>query len=89
MGNRWVVAHQINQGACNPSGIARALVEACDEAMAEHKDTKAVCEDSAINVIVGQLAFLCGLSLGPDSVAMATVENKYNEWCRQGGERTC
>lgn len=43
-------------GACNPSGIARALVAACDEARADGVQQR---EDPAVRLIVHQLAFLC------------------------------
>jgi hypothetical protein len=44
-------------GACNPAGIARALVRACDEVIAEHGFQR---DDAAVVLIVHQLAYLCG-----------------------------
>ena len=45
----------IQQGACNPSGIARSLVEACSECIAEGVSQR---EDPAVRLIVHQLAHL-------------------------------
>ena len=50
----------IQQGACNPSGVARALVQAIDEARAECSDTDSVRRDPAVRLICHQLAFLLG-----------------------------
>jgi len=51
----------IQQGACNPSGVARALVRAIDEAREENPDTDAVRADPACRLICHQLAFLMGV----------------------------
>ena len=56
--NRFYDAYMIQQGACNPAGIARALVTACDQAMADHQSTDRVRNDPAVRLIVHQLAFL-------------------------------
>ena len=47
-------------GACNPSGIALALAEACRE-IREHETspTAALCHDPAIRLMVYQLASIC------------------------------
>ena len=52
-----------NLGACNPSGIALSIVEACQEMRAEptHTGTQEICEDPAIRAMVYQLAYICGL----------------------------
>lgn len=60
--NRFWNAHMIQQGACNPSGIARALVEACDQANAELDGTDSVRRDPAVRLICHQLASLLNLS---------------------------
>jgi hypothetical protein len=62
MRNRFWDAYMIQQGACNPSGIARSLVEACDSAMAEHKSTDEVRSDPAVRMIAHQLAYLLNLN---------------------------
>jgi hypothetical protein len=46
----------IQRGASNPSGVARSLVAAIDEARAENKDP---AQDPAVRLIVHQLAHLC------------------------------
>jgi hypothetical protein len=52
----------IQQGACNPSGIARSLVEAIDSARADCADTDSVRKDPAVRMIAHQLAFLLNLA---------------------------
>ena len=53
----------INPGASNPSGVALAIVDACRE-MREHQslDTKSICRDPAIRLMVYQLAHLVGVA---------------------------
>jgi hypothetical protein len=43
----------INPGACNPSGVALSIADACRE-MREHEkaDTKTICHDAAIRLMV-------------------------------------
>lgn len=48
----------ISDGACNVRGIARSLVEAADAAAHERGRQE---KDSAVRLIVDQLAFLCGV----------------------------
>jgi hypothetical protein len=48
----------ISDGACNPSGIARSLVEACDDVRIERLTPS---EDAAIKLIVSQLAYIVGI----------------------------
>lgn len=59
--NRFWDAYGIQQGACNPSGIARSLVTAIDEARAENSDTASLCADPAVRMIVHQLAHILNL----------------------------
>jgi hypothetical protein len=49
----------INPGACNPSGVALSIADACRE-IREHEDvdTKRICQDPAIRLMVYQLAHL-------------------------------
>ena len=49
----------INPGACNPSRVALSIADACRE-MREHEsvDTKSICQDPAIRLMVFQLAHL-------------------------------
>jgi hypothetical protein len=46
-------------GACNPSGIAHSIVEACADCRAEGLGTAQIAADPAIRAMVYQLAFLC------------------------------
>jgi hypothetical protein len=45
----------VNPGACNPSGIANAIVEACRE-IRDHEPTASTARDPAIRLMVYQLA---------------------------------
>ncbi len=58
----------IQQGACNPSGIARALVAACDEARSAGV---APSEDPAVKLIVHQMAFIVGVPTCEDGLGYA------------------
>jgi hypothetical protein len=53
----------INPGACNPSGVALSIADACRE-MREHDkvDTKSICQDPAVRLMVYQLAHLFGVA---------------------------
>src|SRR6266851_4202896 len=53
----------VNPGACNPSGCALSIVEACRE-MRQHENagTRALCNDPAIRLMVYQLASICGVA---------------------------
>jgi hypothetical protein len=54
--NRFDDAIAIQAGACNPSGIARALVRAINQCRDESVQARG---DPAVRLIVHQLAFLC------------------------------
>ena len=60
--NRFDDALAIQQGACNPSGVARALVRAINACYAENADTPDVRNDPAVRLICHQLAFLLAVS---------------------------
>lgn len=51
----------IQQGACNPSGIALSIVDACKEIRGEpgHTGTAQITGDAAIRLMVHQLAHIC------------------------------
>jgi len=53
----------VNPGACNPSGVAFSIADACRE-MREHEqsDSKTICQDPAIRLMVYQLASLFGVA---------------------------
>lgn len=62
MAKRHSDALFISDGACNPSGIAHSIMEACREIRGEpgHTGTDQIRNDPAIKLMVHQLAFLCG-----------------------------
>jgi len=51
----------VNPGACNPSGIAHSIVDACRE-IREHEPTASTARDPAIRLMVYQLASVCGVA---------------------------
>jgi hypothetical protein len=61
MPKRHVDAIAIQLGACNPSGIALSIVDACREIRSEpnHTGTKQITSDPAVRLMVHQLAFIC------------------------------
>ena len=53
----------VNPGACNPSGVALSIADACREMREhDHADTREVCRDPAIRLMVYQLAHLYGVA---------------------------
>ena len=60
---RHLDAIAINLGACNPSGIAHSIIEAQAEIyeQPDHTGTRSVTHDPAVQLMVHQLAFICGL----------------------------
>ena len=62
-GSRFRDALAIVDPACSPSGIALSIADACRE-MREHEngDTKRICQDPAIRLMVYQLASICGVA---------------------------
>lgn len=63
MGKRHRDALAIQLGACNPSGVAHSIIEACQEMRADPatSGTATICADPAVRLMVHQLAFLCGV----------------------------
>lgn len=60
---RHTDALAIQQGACNPSGIAHSIVAACSEMRAlPNYGTREICADPALRLMVHQLAFLCNVA---------------------------
>ena len=64
---RFADALAISAGTCNPSEIARTLVAALNEIQAGTEDK---CSDPAVQLIVSQLAYICG------------IWNKVSPWAR-------
>jgi hypothetical protein len=57
----------IADGACNPSGIAISIVDACREIRSKpNAGTVALTGDPAIRLMVHQLAFICGIVSGAE-----------------------
>jgi hypothetical protein len=54
----------ITEGACNPSGIAHAIISACREIRDQpgYSGTDMIRQDPAIRLMVHQLAYLCGVA---------------------------
>jgi hypothetical protein len=53
----------VNPGACNPSGIALSIADACREMREQESgDTQRICQDPAIRLMVYQLASICGVA---------------------------
>ena len=69
----------VDPGACNPSGIAYAIVDACKEARAEGVAT---AKDPAVRLMVTQLAWVCGADSDIDDYGELLAECRR----RAGGE---
>jgi len=76
MPRRFNEALFIQMGACNPSGIAHAIVAACQEARDEGCTPS---EDAAVRLMVHQLAFICKVAEIDDGF---DVYRKLTEECR-------
>lgn len=59
MSKRHTDALLIQEGACNPSGVALAIVDACKEVRNEGGTPTA---DPAVRLMVHQLAYICGVA---------------------------
>lgn len=59
----------VDPGACNPSGIVHSLLSACSEIRnhPDHKGTEELTSDPAIQLMVFQLASICGVSTWNES----------------------
>jgi hypothetical protein len=74
------LAHACHLGACNPHGIIRSLAEA----MSEVPPGKAR-ESVELKMIIGQISFLLGESLGPTAETLRAFQQL--EKAQTGGER--
>ena len=74
MSKRHADALAISAGACNPSGIAYSIIDACQEIRSEpdykSRGTIAITSDPAVRLMVYQLAFLCGADSRIDAVSV-------------------
>jgi hypothetical protein len=72
MSKRYTDALAISAGACNPSGIAYSIIDACHEIRSgpdyKSRGTMAITSDPAVRLMVYQLAFLCGADSRMDAV---------------------
>ena len=77
----------INPGACNPSGVAMSIVDACREMREyENADTKTICRDPAIRLMVYQLAHLFSVAGAQyDLVHYINDEAACKEWLAEFG----
>jgi hypothetical protein len=82
MANRFANALAIQLGACNPSGIAHSILDACKECREEGFGTSEICMDPAVRLMVHQLAFLCGVTSGVEDLYQAP---NYSECTRACG----
>lgn len=80
--NRFQNALYIQEGACNPSGIALTIIEACREIRGEGKGTQQICEDPAVRLMVHQLAHLCRI-YELDSTDGSFIYSELIEECKQ------
>jgi hypothetical protein len=77
--NRFDDAVAIQAGACNPSGVARALVRCINQCLAEKMDTHAIRSDAAIRLVVHQLADLCNV----DEINHGSTGDVYGKLIQQ------
>jgi len=75
MAKRHRDAHFIWQGACNPSGMAHALVNACKECLDENVQQR---DDAAVRVIVAQIAYICGVWDGVGNMSRGDIISDAN-----------
>ena len=77
MSNRFQKALGIQEGACNPSGIAHALLEACQECIKENVSQH---DDPAVRLIVHQLAHVAGVDEINESF---TLYSELTKQCKE------
>jgi hypothetical protein len=74
MSKRHHDALAIAAGACNPSGIAHSILEACQEIRGEPDNSKrgtvGITADPAVRLMVYQLAFVCGADGRMDAIGV-------------------
>jgi len=82
MSRRYSDALAIQQGACNPSGIALSIADACKEIRSEpgHTGTDQITSDPAVRLMVHQLAHLCRAN---DHQVAGTAYCELTQLCRE------
>jgi len=88
MTKRHSDAIAIQDGACNPSGIAHSIIAAIAELRADPgtASTAAICGDSAVRLMVHQLAFICGVTNGIEDMAKGKPYSDCVAECRGAGQ---
>lgn len=72
----------IAAGACNPSGIAHSILDACREIRAEPgTGTAQITGDPAVRLMVHQLAFICGVISGAEELARGQGYSECTKAC--------
>jgi hypothetical protein len=68
----------IEAGACNPSGIAHSIVEACAEirALPDYTGAKQITDDPAVRLMVNQLAYICNAAILDELEEYSKAENE-------------
>ena len=86
MTQRHKDAHEIwHVGASNPRGVARTLVSAIDEACEEGHGSAGAC-DAAVQTILDQLCWLCGMPMPSLYMAADEWQSIENEVERRKAE---
>lgn len=76
---RFSDALGIQEGACNPSGMAHSLVNACRECIAEGVTQR---DDPAVRLIVHQIAYIVGVTNGVEPMARGPDYFDCTKACR-------
>jgi len=85
MSKRHKDALAIQEGACNPSGIAHAIVNACRETREQNGSPSS---DPAVRLMVHQLAFICGVITGAEPLVTGSdTWEQCMEQCRKESEQ--
>lgn len=83
MSKRHKDALGIQEGACNPSGVAHAILDCCREIRADSTSTGRITDDPALRLMVHQLAFICGVTSGAEPMARGDTWEQCMEQCRK------
>jgi hypothetical protein len=89
MSKRHADTLAISVGACNPSGIAYSIIDACQEIRGEpdykSRGTIAITSDPAVRLMVYQLAFVCGADSRMDALG---VYDELLKACQRQAQHT-
>jgi hypothetical protein len=89
MCKRHADALAIAAGACNPSGIASSIIDACQEIRRQpdykSRGTIAITSDPAVRLMVYQLAFVCGADSRMDALG---VYDELLKACQRQAQHT-